>query len=233
MAEEKSMGDLEGSLRYPLTGEGWGPKFALGGILYILGNLLGFIPWVGWIFGLLISFLPLGYAYKSFRDHLRGSEGPLPAWADWEGLFRHGLFVFLISLGYGIIPGLLYWLGKALWESGGFAAFLGVLFIIPGLGVGLVAFFFLPMALAFYGREEETLASAFRWSGIVEKIWLVQREYFVGWLSSLVFFLVLLFVRTYFLYVGWILYALGLFYLSLAASPFFGRVCRASMEAKR
>ena len=67
----------------------------------------------------------------------------------------------------------------------------------------------------------------------MEKIWVVQREYFVGWLLSLVFFLVLLFVKSYFLYVGWILYALGLFYLSLAASHFFGRVCRAGMEAKR
>jgi hypothetical protein len=233
MAEEASMGDLEGSLRYPFTGEGWGPKFALGGLLYILGNLLGFIPWVGWIFCLLISFLPLGYAYLSFRDHLRGPGGPLPAWTEWEGLFRHGFFVFLISLGYGIIPGLVYRLGKALWESGGFAAFWGVLFLIVGLGVGLVAFFFLPMALAFYAREEETLSSAFRWSGIVEKIWLVQKEYFVGWLSSLAFFLVLLFVEAYFLYVGWILYSLGLFYLSLAASHFFGRICRASMEATR
>ena len=227
------MGDLEASFRYPLTGEGWAAKFAFGSILYILSTLLGFIPWVGWVFALLISFLPWGYAYRSFRDHLRGSEGPLPAWTDWEHLFRQGLSVFFITLGYGIIPGLVYWLGMVLWESGGFAVFLGVLFIILGLGVGLVAFFFLPMAMAFYAREEESLATAFRWSGIVEKIWLVQREYFIGWLSGLVFFLVLLFVRSYFLYVGWVLYAAGLFYLSLAASHFFGRVCRASLEAKR
>ncbi len=228
------MGDLEGSLRYPFTGEGWGPKFALGGILYVLGNLLGFIPWVGWVLCLLISLLPLGYAYLSFRGHLQGSEGPLPAWTGWEGLFRHGFFVFLICLGYGIIPGLVYWAGKALWQSGGFvAAFLGVLFIILGLGVGLVAFFFLPMAVAFYAREDEALAAAFRWSGIVEKIWMVQREYFIGWLCSSGFFLVLLFVEAYFLYVGWILYSLGLFYLNLVAAHFFGRVCRASQEATR
>ena len=227
------MGGLEGSLRYPFTGEGWGPKFALGGILYVVGNLLGFIPWVGWILCLLMVFSPLGYAYLSFRDHLKGSEGPLPEWAGWEGLFRHGFFVFLVFLGYGIIPCLVYLAGKALWGSGGFAAFLGVLFLILGVGVGLVVYFFLPMALAFYVREDESLAAAFRWSGIVEKIWMVQREYFIGWLSSSAFFLVLLFVEAYFLYVGWILYSLGLFYLSLAASHYFGRVCRASMEAQR
>jgi len=227
------MEDLERSFRYPLTGEGWGPKFAFGGILFALGSLLGFLPWVGWIFWLLIAFLPLGYAYKVFRDHLGGAEGPLPAWADWGELFTMGLFVFLLFLGYLIIPGLICWLGKVLWDSGGFAAFLGVLFFILGLGVGLVAFFLLPMALAFYARQNESFAAAYRWSGIVEKIWVVQREYFIGWLASLIFLVVLLFVRSYFLYVGWILCAFGAFYLTLAAAHLFGRLCRQGMEAKR
>jgi hypothetical protein len=233
VTEERIMGDLEKSFRYPLTGEGWGPKFAFGGILYVLGSLLGFLPWMGWIFCILIAFLPLGYAYKVFRDHLGGAGGPLPAWADWGELFTMGLFVFLLSLGYWIIPGLIYWLGKALWDSGGFAAFLGVLFIILGLGVGLVAFFLLPMALAFYARQNESFTAAYRWSGIVEKIWVVQREYFIGWLACLIFLLVLLFVRTYFLYVGWVLHAFGVFYLSLAAAHLFGCLCRQGMEANR
>jgi hypothetical protein len=99
--------------------------------------------------------------------------------------------------------------------------------------VGLVAFFLLPMALAFYARQNESFAAAYRWSGIVEKIWVVQREYFIGWLASLILLLVLLFVRTYFLYVGWILHAFGLFYLTLAAAHLFGRLCRQGMEANR
>jgi len=227
------MGDLEKALRYPLSGEGWGTKFALGGFLYILGNLLGFIPWVGWIFTILLALVPLGYAYLVFQNHLRGLESPLPPWGGWAELFARGLSVFFISLGYWIIPAILYWMGKVLWESGGVAAFLGVLFLMLGIGVGLVAFFLLPMALAFYGREEESFWAAFRWSGIVEKIWMVQREYFIGWLASLIFFLSLLLIRTYFLYFGWILYALGIFYLTLAAAHFFGRVCRVSMEGRR
>jgi len=226
------MSDLEKALRYPLGGEGWGTKLAIGGVLYILGSLLGFIPWVGWIFSILLAFIPLGYAYLVFRNYLHGSEGPLPAWGGWGELFTRGLSVFFVSLGYWIIPAILYWLGKILWESGGVAAFLGVLFLILGIGVGLVAFFFLPMALAFYGRQEESFGAAFRWSGIVEKIWLVQRDYFVGWVASLIFSLALLLIRVYFLYVGWVLYALGIFYLSLAAAYFFGRVCRVSMEGR-
>ncbi len=227
------MGDLEKALRYPVSGEGWGAKLALGGGLYILGSLLEFIPWVGLIFSILLALIPLGYAYQVFRIHLRGPEGPLPSWGGWGELFTLGLSVFFISLGYWIIPGILYWMGKVLWDNGGVAAFLGVLFLILGIGVGLVAFFLLPMALAFYGREEESFWAAFRWSGIVEKIWVVQREYFIGWLASLVFFLILLLVRAYFLYLGWILYALGVFYLTLAAAFFFGRVCRVSMEGRR
>ncbi len=227
------MGDLEKALRYPLSGEGWGPKFALGGFLYILGSLLGFIPWVGWIFSILLALIPLGYAYLVFQNFLRGLENPLPAWGGWAELFARGLSVFSVSLGYWIIPAILYWMGKVLWESGGVAAFLGVLFLMLGIGVGLVAFFLLPMALACYGREEESYWAAFRWSGIVEKIWMVQREYFIGWLASLIFFLALLLVRAYFLYLGWILFALGFFYLTLAAAYFFGRVCRVSMEGRR
>ncbi|NWF57258.1 MAG: DUF4013 domain-containing protein [Syntrophaceae bacterium] len=228
------MGDLEKALRYPFTGEGWRAKLAFGAVLYILGNLLGFIPWVGWIFSILVMLIPLGYAYMVFRNHLRGPEGsPLPPWGEWGNLFTRGLSVFLISLGYWIIPGILYWLGKFLWDSGGIAAFLGVLFLILGVGFSLVAFFFLPMALAFYGRDEESFWAAFRWSGIVERIWVVQREYFVGWLASLIFFVVLLLINAYFLYLGWILYSMGIFYLTLAAAHYFGRVCRVSMESQR
>ena len=226
------MGNLESAFRYPFSGEGWGSKFAFGAVLNILGALLGFIPWVGGILWMLMAFLPLGYAYKIFHDHFGGLGGPLPGWGEWGGLFTQGWFVFLISLGYGIVPGLLYWSGKMLWHGGGFSAFVGVLFIIPGIGIGLVAFFLLPMALAFYARESQSFGAAFRWSGMVEKIWEVQREYFIGWLASLVFFLILIFVRAYFLYIGWILYALGIFYLSLVVACFFGRVCHESMEAR-
>ena len=226
------MGNLERAFRYPFSGEEWKSKFAFGGVLYILGSMFGFIPWVGGFFWLLVVFLPLGYAYKIFRGSLGGQEGPLPGWGEWGDLFTHGLFVFLISLGYGIIPGILYWAGKALWHGGGFAAFLGVLFIILGIGIGLVAFFLLPMAVAFFARENESFAAAFRWSGMVEKIWMVQRDYFIGWLACLLFFLILVFVRAYFLYVGWILYALGIFYLSLAVATYFGRLCHESMEVR-
>jgi Protein of unknown function (DUF4013) len=227
------MENLERSFRYPFSGEDWKPRMAFGGILYILAAVLGFIPWIGGILYVLGVLIPLGYSYKIFRDHLRGGDGPLPNWGEWGDLFARGWAVFLVSLGYWIIPGILYWLGKALWHGGGIGAFLGVLFLILGIGVGLVAFFLFPMALAFFSRENESFASAFRWSGIVEKIWIVQREYFTGWVATLIFFLVLVLVRSYFLYLGWILYALGVFYLSVVAADFFGRVCRESMEVRR
>ena len=226
------MGNLEQAIKYPFAEAQWEPKFLLGGILSILGAGLGFIPYVGFIFWILVSFWVLGYAYKIFRDHLRGEDRPLPVWGEWGDLFIRGVFVFLISLGYWIIPFFLYWFGKTFWHQGGFAAFIGVLFLSIGVGVGLVAFFLLPMALAFYVEEKEFFAAAFRWKGIVEKIWVVQREYFVGWLAGLIIFLALLYLRTEVPYVGWILYALGSFYLSVVMANLFGRICREGMGHK-
>jgi hypothetical protein len=219
------MGYLEKALKYPFAERGWGPKFVLGGVLNVIGAALGFIPYVGVIFWLLFSLFPLGYAYKIFRDSLRGKEAPLPEWGEWEDLFIQGLFVFLIVFGYGVVPGLLYGLGRGIWYGGGFVAFLGVLFLILGVGVGLIAFFLLPMALAFYATEGELLAAAFQWKRIVEKIWPVRREYFTGYLAILVLFLALLFLRTQLPYVGWILYAFGFFYLILTTANLFGRIC--------
>ena len=226
------MGNLEKALKYPFADKVWGPKFVLGGILNVAGVALGFIPYIGMIFCLLFSFFPLGYSYKIFRDHLRGKEGPLPNWEEWGDLFSGGFFVFLITLGYWIIPGFLYWLGSTLWQEGGFSAFVGVLFLILGVGIGLVAFFLLPMALALYAVEGELLAAAFRWNGIVEKIWRVQREYFSGWLAGLVLFLALLFIRTQFLYIGWILFAFGFFYLNLSMACLFGNICREGVSGR-
>ena len=224
------MGNLEKAFKYPVAFEGWGPKFMVGGVLFIIGTALGFIPRVGWIFCLLFSFFSLGYAYNIFCSHLQGEEGALPGWVKWGELFRNGVFVFFILLSYGLLPAFLFWAGMKLWHAGGFAAFGGVLFILLGLVGGLVALFLVPMALAFYAREKGALRAAFRWNRLVEKIWVVQREYSVSWLAGAILFLILLFVRTHFLYVGWILSAFGFFYLLLVMAHLFGRICREGLQ---
>ena len=224
------MGNLERALKYPFTGEGWGPKFILGGVLNFLGAALGFIPYLGVFFWLLFSFFPLGYAYKIFRNHLEEREGPLPEWGDWGDLFRRGWYVFLITLGYGLVPGILYWAGLNFWYEGGLAAFVGVLFLILGVGMSFVAFFLWPMALAFYASQGEFLAAAFQWKRIIEKICLVQSQYFSGWVAALVIFFALLFLKTQLPYIGWILYSFGFFYLSLSVANLFGKICQEALK---
>ena len=226
------MGNLEKALKYPVAVEGWGPKFMVGIALLIIGSALGFIPRIGWIFCLFFSFFPLGYAYKIFCNHLQGEESSLPGWVKWGELFRSGFFMFLIFLGYSILPAFLFWAGMKLWHVGRFAAFGGVLFILLGLAGSLVALFLVPMALAFYAQEKESFAAAFRWNRIVEKIWLVQREYSVSWLAGAILFLILLFIRTHFLFVGWILFAFGFFYLVLVMAHLFGRICREGLKTR-
>jgi hypothetical protein len=220
------MRNLEKALRSPFSGEGWGAKFVLGGVLCTLASGFGLIPFVGWIFWFLILLIPLGYAYGIFKDRLAGREGFLPPWNGWGDLLYRGFYVFLVLLAYGVVPGFLYWIGDVLWGTGGFAAFFGVLFLILGVGIGLAASFLLPMALSLYATEEEFLTAAFRWDRIVEKIWLIQREYFTAWLVGLILFLAILFIKMHIFFVGWILYAFGFFYLSLVLADLFGAVCR-------
>ena len=220
------MGNLEKALKYPFSGEGWMAKFILGGFFCALASLLSFIPFIGWIFWILISLVPFGYAYGVFKDRLAGEAESLPAWSAWGDLGYRGFFVFLIVLAYGIVPGILYGIGEVLWKAGGFAAFFGVLFLILGVGIGLAASFFLPMAFVLYAGQGEYFAAIFRWNQMVEKIWLVQKEYFTAWLAGLILFMALLFLRTHILFLGWILYSFGFFYFLLIVAQLFGEVCR-------
>jgi hypothetical protein len=220
------MGNLERALKYPFTGEGWGTRFLLGGCLCTLASALGFIPFIGWLFWCLIALIPLGYSYGVFKDRLEGKGSDLPSWIGWGDYLYRGFFVCLIFLAYGIVPGILYGMGDILWNAGGFAAFFGLLFLILGVGIGLGISFLLPMALSLYATEGEFFTAVFRWNQVVERIWLIQREYFTAWLVGLILFLALLFVRIHILFLGWILYSFGFFYLCLVLAYLFGEICR-------
>jgi len=220
------VGILERALKYPFSEPGWGSKFVMGATVCLIAAALESIPYAGKILFFLLLLLPLGYAYAVFRNHLHGKGEELPEWGRWGGLLQQGFFLFLIGLSYFFIPAVLYGLGQQFWHEGGFSAFLGVLFITLGVGIGLVACFLLPMAVAFYATQREFLTAAFQWQGIVERIWMVQREYFTSWLASLVIFLALLYLWTQIPAVGWFLFGIGLFYFSLVLASLFGRACQ-------
>ena len=220
------MGNLERALRYPFSGEGWLRKFLVGGLLCSLAAVLRFIPFIGWIFWILISLVPLGYVYGVFKDGLAGKAGPLPDWNNWGDLGYRGFFVFLIGLAYGIVPAILYKIGEVLWTAGGFAAFFGVLFLILGVGIGLAVSFFLPMVFVLYAGQGEFLSAVWRWNQVVERIWLVQKEYFFAWLAGLILFMALLFLRTHVLFLGWLFYSFGFFYFLLVVARLFGELGR-------
>jgi hypothetical protein len=220
------MGNLERALKFPFSGEGWAGRFILGGSLCALASLLSFIPFLGWLFWILVSLAPLGYAYGVFDDRLAARAESLPVWRAWGDLVYRGFFVFLVVLVYGLAPAVLYGVGGALWTAGGFAALFGVPFLVLGAGIGLAVSFLLPMAFARYAEEGEFFPAVFRWSRIVEKIWIVQKDYFFAWLAGLILFLALLFLRSHILFLGWILYSFGFFYFLLVAARLFGDVCR-------
>lgn len=220
------MGNLEKALRNPWGQPGWGMKLLIGGGLNLFGSVLGFIPFVGVFLWFILSLFPIGYAYRVLQNSLLGMSEDLPAWENWGSLFGCGFFVFLICLGYGIIPCFFYWLGKSLWYGGGVGAFIGVLCLILGIASGLVAFFLLPMALVLYASHGELLGTAFHWRSIVEKIWLIQKDYFVGWIAALILLLAVHFFRLEVPLIGLIIYSFLIFYISISLAYLFGNISR-------
>ncbi len=220
------MGNLEKALKYPWGQPGWGTKFLIGGILNLLGVVLSFIPLAGIILWFILSLFPLGYSYRVLQNSVLGIREELPAWEKWGSLFGQGFFIFLICLGYGIIPYFFYWLGKSLWYGGGIGAFLGVLCLILGISSGLVAFFLLPMAIVLYASHGEMLGTAFHWRSIVEKIWLIQKDYFISWLAALILLFAVHFFRLGIPFLGLIIYSFAVFYISICLAYLFGIIAR-------
>jgi hypothetical protein len=93
------------SFSFVFDDEDWLVKILIGGVVALAGILT-----------LGILFLPLlGAVLVTMRNVIDGKEDPMPSWNDFGGLFTKGFFVFVISLGYSLIP----------------AALIGCMFILP------------------------------------------------------------------------------------------------------
>jgi hypothetical protein len=94
--------DIGSAFTYMFDDEEWIKKLAIGGGILLLALILSPI-----IIGIFL-FLPVtGYMIEVLRNVRDGHAKPLPAWDDFGGLFKTGLFVALIGLVYYLIPILL------------------------------------------------------------------------------------------------------------------------------
>lgn len=101
--------DIGSAFTFMFDDEEWIKKLAIGGGIMFASILL--LPL--FLVGFLLMFPLFGYSLEVMKNVRDGALRPLPEWTDFGGLFRTGLFVFLIGLVYNIPALLVYCLSFA------------------------------------------------------------------------------------------------------------------------
>lgn len=143
---------LSSALAYPRRNASWVKTVVIGGILFFLGGVL------------LLPAIPLeGYLKRVLRNTAHGDREP-PVFDDWIDLFVEGIKMFLVQLGYALVPVLLVVLGVFLAGAGGMAGAgfeaVGLLIMAGGVVVGLIAGYLVPAALTNFAYHDD-LGAAF------------------------------------------------------------------------
>ena len=174
---------IQQSFDYLRTSDGWERTVLIGGLLSFFSFLL--VP----------AFLVMGYLLRVARATMRGEEVDPPAFDDWGALAVDGLKAFLITLVYGVVPGVIFLatfgLGFAGLASGTDAgAVTGSLVLLAGalvtFVVSLAVAYVVPAALLNYA-ETNRLGAGFSVGGITPM--LTNRTYMTAFAYTFVVFL--------------------------------------------
>ena len=117
------------ALAFPLEDRDWLPKIAIGGAvgLALEALFVGFSYLFTRELALEVSLLAqaanfpsLGFVLLVFQGALTAPQSDaMPEWRRWPGLCLRGLVLFVLGLGYGIVPLLRIIVGFGLLVSGG------------------------------------------------------------------------------------------------------------------
>jgi len=221
------------ALAFPLEDRDWLPKIAIGGAvgLALEALFVGF----GYLFtrelafevsplAQAANFPSLGFVLLVFQGALTAPQADaMPEWRRWPGLCLQGLVLFVLGLGYGIVPLLLIIVGFGLLVRWEVALVLGLVMMLLGMFAGLTLGFFLPMAVARYlveGRVEAAFNPVAVWSRITKAL----AEYMAAYLLTIGSFIVAGLVGSI-PYLGVLAWPFLTFYLLVACARLFGGVC--------
>lgn len=152
---------LRKALEFPVSGDTPIVSLLIGGVLSALGSFL-FLPLVP-VQGYFVRVLAAGVA----------DDPDPPVFADWGQLTVDGLILLLIQFVYLAVPAVVVFLGLAVSGFGVFSRFggtstgsnieiLGWFIMLLGAGLGLLALYLVPAAIAnFAYRENARAAFAF------------------------------------------------------------------------
>lgn len=204
------MVDFGELFKYPMQDEKWIEKTLIGGVINI-------VP--------IVNFISMGYILESVEAGIKG-EATLPVWEEWGDKFMKGLMVFLISIVYMLVPGIISGIGAggaaASYKYGagmGFAG--GGLMLVAGI-VALVIAFFMPMAIANYAAKGN-FGAAFEFGEIMGRIKANFGDYMVNFVVLVVAYIILG-ILNFIPILGFLLMMFGSFYLNVIFFNAFGRI---------
>ena len=221
------------ALAFPLEDREWLPKIVIGGgvglALEALFVAAGFL--LSHELSLEVSplaqagnFPALGFVLQVFQGALTTPQADaMPEWRRWPGLCLQGLLLFVLALGYGILPLLFVISGFSLLVSGGVKLTLGLVMMLLGMVAGLTLGFFLPIGVARY-LEERRVEAAFNATVVWSRIRKVLAEYVAAYLIGIVSFIVAGLIGTIPV-LGVLVWPFFTFYLMVAGARLFGGVC--------
>lgn len=211
--------DISKALRFPSEDKDWIVKVLIGGILLL-------IP--------VVNFFVFGYLFNILQKAAREGAYEFPAWEGWGNLFGQGFYVFLVYLVYFLIPGILFGIGGGLlggsfltgygfysWSSP--LAGLGILFLVLGSVISLVAILIAPMALTVYAATGE-FGQAFNFGEIFSRIGSNTGNYMVAILIYIGFCILIGIIAK--IPVLGIISIFASFYVAVAMSYLLGEVYR-------
>jgi len=141
---------------------------------FFIGSIFMFFP--------IVNFISLGYIAEKLKSGLTLEKKNIKWDENFKNLFKSGLSLFILIMGYLLIPSLFFFLGVFLISipSGGeilsLFLFRGLILIVFSTLIFLIAIYFLLFGICIY-LEENSLKKGFDLKEIIEKIFLIPKEY--------------------------------------------------------
>jgi hypothetical protein len=141
---------------------------------FFIGSIFMFFP--------IVNFISLGYIAEKLKSGLTLEKKNIKWDENFKNLFKSGLSLFILIMGYLLIPSLFFFLGVFLISipSGGeilsLFLFRGLILIVFSTLIFLIAIYFLLFGICIY-LEENSLKRGFDLKEIIEKIFLIPKEY--------------------------------------------------------
>lgn len=160
---------------------------------FFVGGILMFFP--------LINFISLGYVFEKLSAGINLEKKNLKWDEKFRDYFIKGFYFFVLVLGYFLIPFIFLFLGVyfiSILSEGKIASlflFRGLILVVFSTILFLISFYFLLFGLCIY-IEKKSLKEGFNLKIILEKIFLVPKEYTVIYIIIIGLLLFSIFILT-------------------------------------